>query len=160
MKPNLLAFAFSPFGRLSRRGYWLALPTLLVVRLLLEAAGSLTAPFFGQVLLGVISLLAAWSSFVIVTRRLHDFGLDVTPLYLGWVGGWMLVFFAVFAATFIFKWDPEPAVTILGALALLAQIGFLIWAGTRPGDISPNRHGRGGSAQTPDTSVLTGYLAP
>ena len=160
MKPNPLAFAFSPFGRLSRKGYWMALPALFVVRLALEGADSLTAPLLGKIVLGVLGLLAAWSSFVVVTRRLHDFGLDVAPVYLAWVGGWMLVLFAVFASTLIFKWDPQPSITTFGVLALVGQIGFLIWAGSKPGDVSRNRHGRGGSAHTSDSPVLTGYLAP
>jgi uncharacterized membrane protein YhaH (DUF805 family) len=160
MKLNPLAFAFSPFGRLSRKGYWMALPALFIVRLTLEGASNLTAPLLGKIALGILGLFAAWSSFVIVTRRLHDFGLDVTPVYLAWVGGWMLVFFAAFASTLVIKWDPASAMTVFGALAFLGQIGFLIWAGAKPGDVSGNRHGRGGSAQAPNATVLTGYLAP
>lgn len=153
---NLLKFLFSPFGRASRRSYWIALPPALILRELLGygADAGLLPPI---ALLLVIAL--SWFIFALVTRRLHDFNTDAAPIYLAWTGVGVLALFC----TLLLVWTLGVPAELIGragaVIALLAQIGFLVWAGSRPGDLRRNRHGRGGSAVHSEHAALSGHLA-
>lgn len=78
----MLGFLFSPYGRISRKTYWLSwiLPYLgvSIVAAILDFAMFPINPETGEpppVFQGIIGLILLWPSLAVTTKRLHDRGM-------------------------------------------------------------------------------------
>jgi len=147
---------FSPFGRNDRQTYAVAMPLLVAAGWLLDW---LVPAHLPSVISLPLSLLAGWLSFTVLTKRLHDFGLDVLGIYLGAFAVTLLVILAGMFATSSFGADAEPVAVALGLLLPLGWPAFLVWVGFQKGHTHQNQHGAGGSAQKTGVQP-TGYLTP
>ena len=165
MKTHPVVPLFSPFGRIDRRTYGIAMPVIFAARLgldLLADSGVIDSRIEFQVPGVATMAVLAWLSFTVLTKRVHDFGQDVFGLYLGWIGTVLLVMLASAVARFAFNLPADLVGTVVGTVVTLGWIGLLIWAGVRKGNPHRNGHGHGGSAKasTGLDAVPTGYLTP
>lgn len=153
-----MGFLVSPFGRVSRRGFWLGY--VLVFAILVAGAqfadiyladklppadsfGPLADLIlvFGGPFTVLVALLIPWVSLVMVVKRLHDRGFG--GLMLLWK---MVLLGALFWAAFsIHDFLPAPwgqiASLAAGVLAILMILRVLIIVMFLPGQIGPNRYG-------------------
>jgi uncharacterized membrane protein YhaH (DUF805 family) len=110
------------YGRINRSSYWLGL--LLFVAIFI-ALGLLTAkpPHVTEVVLVILA-----------TPRLHDIGKSGW-----WAGGVFLAEIAIVVIALV-AFQLDTAMAVFGLFALVVM-GLLIWLGTVPGDLNPNRYG-------------------
>ncbi len=165
MKTHPIIRLFSPFGRIDRRTYGIAMPVIFAARLgldLLANSGVIDSRIAFQVPGVAAMAVLAWLSFSVLARRVHDFGQDVLGLYLGWIGAVLLVLLASLVARYILNLPADLVGTVVGNVVSLGWIGILVWAGLRKGNPHRNGHGHGGSAtaSTGLNAVPTGYLTP
>lgn len=109
---SVAKFYLSPFGRLSRKGYWLGVALPLTALYFTMSFGGewierqLGTPYLGELLpnLGIypdtpVSYLVAdviliWPSFATYVRRLHDLGVSgwwaatSVPVYVSYIDSW------------------------------------------------------------------------
>ena len=153
-----MGFLFSPYGRISRRAYWLSwiVPYFIVAIaavLLDEAAfpqpGRDAKPVFQLIL----ALIAFWPSIAVTSKRLHDRGMSgwwlclvVAPVVL------LFVIAAVVLRMAFGSFDfgeigagaaPATLAMLIGDLVFL--LGTVLWLFVTmcclPGDKGPNKYG-------------------
>ncbi|HZF41967.1 MAG TPA: DUF805 domain-containing protein [Sphingomonadaceae bacterium] len=127
-------------GRTSRRDFWIGFAGLVgagVVANLLPVAG------------GVVSLALLYPAAALMTKRLHDFGrpgwLVMVPLAPAAPSILMAVFASMTignAATMGAGLAVAGFVALLSTLAMLVGLAFLLWVGTRDGDVAANGYGQ------------------
>lgn len=165
MNTHPIVQLFSPFGRMDRRTYCIAMPLVFAARFglnLLAESGAIDTRLVFQVPGVAIMAVLAWLSFTMLTRRVHDFGQDVLGLYLGWIGVVLLILLASGVGRVLLDLPVEPLNAVVSAIIFLGWIGVLIWAGVREGNPHRNGHGRGGSAKRSGglEATPTGFLTP
>jgi uncharacterized membrane protein YhaH (DUF805 family) len=153
-----LGFLLSPFGRVSRRGFWLGY--VVVFAILIAAAQFADMHFaektpppssfgplqdailvFGGPFTVAVALLIPWVTFVMLVKRLHDRGFGGLMLI------WKIVLLgALFWAAFsIHHYLPAPwgqvASFAAGVLATLMILRLLIIVMFLPGQNGTNRYG-------------------
>ncbi len=144
--PSLL---LSPYGRISRRYFWIGLGVWLAASWLAWLIPSFVGPLVAYLLIWI------WASVCI--KRLHDMGrsgwLIVLPFIVGVVGfatSALLLFGGLVAEVGVFNYPALGAAarSSLGgaaALALIANLGwlgFLAWVGFSDGESEINVYGK------------------
>lgn len=137
MNWQYLYFSFA--GRTSKRDFWVGLGGLLVAGIV---AGLL--PVIGPAL----SLALLYPSTALMAKRLHDFGRSAWLIAIPLVPALLAVVTAVLAGSAM----ADPATmgaglaaaglaALVGTVAMVIGLGFLVWAGTRDSDAGVNAFG-------------------
>lgn len=129
----------SPHGRIGRRTFWIGVVGLTAANLLgaaLPAVGTL------------ISLLALWPLTCLLIKRLHDMGragvLALAPLVA------MVALTGLSAASALMAMNAAlvplalamaGGTALIGLLAALVVVGFILWVGLTPGHDGANAYG-------------------
>ncbi len=148
----MLGFYFSPFGRVSRKDFWLKY--VLVFIGVVIGSIIIDMVLFPDVRVaqdtgpieGVVNVVSFWPQIALTTKRFHDRGMS------GW---WQLLFNIAIVAGVMFAYSallgadaggtiPEnlyPPLFIGGALALLFGFTELVILGFLPGTTGVNKYG-------------------
>jgi uncharacterized membrane protein YhaH (DUF805 family) len=146
---------FKADGRMGKKDFWIGMGIILVINLLFAQVESIG---------WLVSLATLWASVCVYAKRLHDFGRS------GWL---MLLPVGVFVLAIVIGALSMVGGAVAGSaaggsgvafgvlfglgfsgalfgLAMLVNIGFVIWVGTRDSDVDDNRFG-----PRPDVPLVT-----
>jgi len=126
-------------GRIGRKAFWIAAALLVVAGMILNLL-----PVVGP--LAALALIYPWTC--VLAKRLHDAGrsgwLVLIPAAPSAASG-VLALFAALAmgnvATAGAAFATAGLALSVSMIAALIGLGFLLWAGLKPGDDAPNRYG-------------------
>lgn len=135
--PNIRRLALTDAGRIGRRDFWLFVLCAIALAVCLVSFPAMGLPTVRPV---IISLLLIYPSYCVVTKRLHDIGLD---------GRWALVMTSIAAIDTLWV-AAGPAAGLAGSVTLvrglwwwiaLANTLAFIALGLWPGEKMHNHHG-------------------
>lgn len=133
----------SPYGRIDRRPFWIAMAAMVVVSLTVQ----LVLPSQMRLVGNLLQLGVLYPAFCLLAQRFRDIGRS------GWLAAAPAVLLGlsfVLGALGLAFFRDSHGLMLLGGLMLLAglivTVVFLIWAGTAPGLSQPHEPGQEDSA--------------